>query len=148
MRTIKAKLASPPTGRIDGAGIDHDVWVAWENEAGDDVDFLHATFPIPLYDFIGLLVPMTDGARVSLYKSLIAEFYGTFAIPLVAPQPPSGLNDLEAVDDYLDARDAYRAELAVAVESSAIIAEQATTWIEGLSGFEGWPFSFTLQVGD
>ncbi len=148
MRTIKAKLASPPTGRADGAGIDHDVWVAWENEEGDDENFLHATFPIPLDDFIGLLVPMTDSARGELYKSLIAEFYGGFAIPLVAPQPPSGLNDLEAVDDYLDARDAYVAELAVKTESSAIIAQQATDWIENLGSFESWPLVFTLQVGD
>ena len=148
MRTIKAKLASPPTGRVDGAGIDHDVWVAWENELGEDEDFLHATFPIPLDDFVELLKPMSDTARANLYKSLIAQFYGTFAIPLVAPQPPSGLNDLQAVDDYLDARDAYVAELAVKTESSAIIAQQATDWIEGLGSFEGWPYSFTLQVGD
>ena len=147
-RTIKAKLASPPTGRTDGAGIDHDVWVAWENELGDDVDFLHATFPIPLDDFVELLEPMSDSERGDLYKSLIAQFYGTFAVPLVAPQPPSGLNDLAAVDDYLDARDAYVAELAVKTESSAIVAGQAAAWIESLNGFDIWPFPFVLQVGD
>jgi len=147
-RTIKAKLASPPTGRTDGAGIDHDVWVAWVNSDGDDVNEMHATFPIPNDRFAELLQPMSDGARGNLYKELIVKFYGSFAVPLVAPQPPVGLSDLDALEDYLDAKDAYDAELAAFVESSVTMAGQATTWIEGLNGFEVWPFPFILRVGD
>ena len=147
-RTIKAKLASPPTGRVDGAGIDHDVWVAWVDSDDNDVNVLHATFPIPNDRFAELLVPMSDGARADLYKELIMEFYGSFAIPLVAPQPPSGLSDLDALEDYLDAKDAYDIELADLMAEASSMVAQATTWIENLGTFEGWPYSFTLQVGD
>ena len=147
-RTIKAKLASPPTGRVDGAGIDHDVWVAWVDSGDNDVNVMHATFPIPNDRFADLLQPMGDGARGELYKTLIVEFYGSFAIPLVPPQPPSGLSDLDALEDYLDARDVYDAELASRNEAAATMAVAATTWIEGLGSFKGWPFPFTLQVGD
>lgn len=147
-RIIKAKLASPPTGRVDGAGIDHDVWVAWVDSEDNDVNVLHATFPIPNSRFAELLQPMSDGARGELYKTLIVEFYGSFAIPLIAPQPPSGLSDLDALEDYLDARDIYDAELASRNEAAATMAGQATMWIEGLGSFEGWPFPFTLRVGE
>ena len=147
-RTIKAKLASPPTGRTDGAGIDHDVWVAWVDSDDNDVNVLHATFPIPNDRFAELLAPMSDGARADLYKELIMEFYGSFAIPLVAPQPPSGLSDLDALEDYLDARDAYAIELADLTAEASSMAAQATTWIESLNGFDIWPFPFVLQEGD
>ena len=147
-RTIKAKLASPPTGRVDGAGIDHDVWVAWVDGEGNDVNEMHATFPIPNDRFSALLEPMGDAERADLYKALIMEFYGGFAVPIPAPQPPVGLSDLGALDDYLDARDAYDAERASLVESSATLAGQATAWIESLNGFDIWPFPFILQIGD
>jgi hypothetical protein len=29
MREIRAKLASPPQARLDGYGIDHDLWIAY-----------------------------------------------------------------------------------------------------------------------
>ena len=147
MRTIKAKLASPPTGRTDGAGVDHDVWVAWVDSEDNDVNVLHGTFPIPNDRFAELLLPMNDTVRATLYKTLIMEFYGSFAIPLVPPQPPSGLSDLDALEDYLDAKDAYEIELANRTAEASSMAAQATTWIEGLAAFDGWSFPFVLQIG-
>ncbi len=146
-RTIKAKLASPPTGRVDGLGVDHDVWVAWVDSEDNDVNVLHGTFPIPNDRFAELLESMSNTERAALYKTLIMEFYGTFAIPLVAPQPPGGLSDLDALEDYLDAKDAYDTELASRTAEASSMAAQATTWIEGLTAFDGWPFLFVLQIG-
>jgi hypothetical protein len=147
-RTIKAKLASPPTGRNDGSGVDHDVWVAWVDSEDNDVNVLHGTFPIPNDRFDDLLAPMSDTARADLYKALIIEFYGSFAEPFIGPSPPTGLSDLDALEDYLDAKDVYDMELASLTAEATTMATQATTWIEGLAAFEGWPFPFTLQVGD
>ncbi len=147
-RTIKAKLASPPTGRVDGAGIDHDVWVAWVDSEDNDVNVLHGTFPIPNDRFADLLQPMNDTERGNLYKALIVEFYGSFAVSVIAPSPPIGLSDLSALEDYLDAKDAYDAELASRTEAAATMAGQAAAWIESLNSFDIWPFPFTLQTGD
>jgi hypothetical protein len=148
MRTIKAKMSSPPAARQDGAGIDHDMWVAWVDAQDNDVNVAHASCPIPLDRFAELLAPMTNGARATLYKALIMEFYGARVVPLAAPRQPSGLSNLLAWDAYLDEKDAYDAELAARTAQSATLAAEATAWIEGLAGFEGWPFPFVLQEGD
>ena len=147
-RTIKAKMARPPLGRVDGTGIDHDIWVAWVDSEDNDVNVLHASFPIPNDRFSELLQPISNAERSALYKALIVEFFGSFAVPLVIPQPPMGLSDLDALEDYLDACAAYNENLAALTLDASSMAAQATTWIEGLANFENWPYSFILRVGD
>lgn len=148
-RTIKAKMAGPPQGRTDGAGIDHDVWVAWLDVGDNDVNVGHTVFPIPNARFAEPLESMPNGERVALYKSHIMEFYGAGATErLIPPDQPVGLDDLSVWDDYLDEVDAYNAELAARTADAESMATAATNWIEGLGSFEGWPFSFVLQEGD
>lgn len=147
MRTIKAKMTGPPSPRTDGGGIDHDIWVAWVDAEDNDINVAHASCPIPNDRFAELLEPMTDAERKALYRALIMEFYGAPVDPLRPPRQPAGLDDLAAWDAYLDEKDAYDAELALRTSHAATMADAATDWIEGLSSFEGWPFSFVLQSG-
>ena len=86
MRTIKAKMAGPPTARNDGAGITHNVWVAFLDAEGNDVNEGHTVFPIPNARFAELLEPMSDPARVALDKALIMEFYGAGATEALRPR--------------------------------------------------------------
>lgn len=148
MRTIKAKMTGPPQPRTDGAGIDHDMWVAWVDAEENDINVAHASCPIPLDRFAELFESgLTNGERVALYKALIIEFYGAGVTPLRPPRRPAGLDPLSAWDAYLDEQDAYDTELALRTSLSNIQAAAAGAWIEGLGSFEGWPFSFVLQAG-
>ena len=147
MRTIKSKMTGPPTPRGDGAGIDHDMWVAWVDAEDNDINVAHASCPIPNDRFAELLEPISNAERVALYKVLIIEFYGMGVDPLRPPRQPAGLDPLSAWDAYLDLKDAYDAELATRTADAMTMADAATTWIESLGSFTGWPFSFTLQTG-
>lgn len=147
-RKIKAKMTNPPVGRTDGAGIDHDMWIAWVDTDDNDVNVAHATCVIPNDRFSELIAPMNNAQRANLYRSLIMEFYGSMAVPLMRPTQPSGLNDLSAWDVYLDDLDAFNTELATRTADAVTMSAMATTWIENLPVFDGWPFSFVLQEGD
>jgi len=149
MRTIKAKMLGPPTTRNDGGGLDHDIKVDFLDAEDNDVNRAHAVFPIPVDEFAELLEPtLTKSARITLYKAKIMQFYGAGVGSLEIPTRPVGLNNLSAWDAYGDAMDAYDAELASRTAQAMTLAAQATSWIEGLEGFEGWPFAFVLQQGN
>jgi len=158
---IKARLQSPPVGRGDGAGVDHNMFVDILDV--EDIPVMHLPCIIPIADFETLLEPMNNAARVALYKSLIIEYYGNTAVPYdfptepVAPTPPSSLDDLQAIADYFDAKKIYNVEhpawqttvsalQADLLDTSSSLATTATNWIENLSAFDGWPFDFILQA--
>ena len=145
--TIKARMTQPPEGRADGYGIDHNIFVRIIDGDNDD-PVLHLSCPIPLDEYKELL-EVGSAARTALYRQLIIDWYGTIAVPIPAPQPPSGLSDLAAIDDYWDAKKAYDAQKESDVAECATLASQATTWIELLATFDGWEggFDFTLQEG-
>jgi len=146
MRTIKAKMTGPPVARTDGAGIDHNIWVAWVDAEDADQNVAHASCIIPNDRFAELL-QVTTAQRTALYKALIMEFFGVGVVPLVPPMQPGGLNDLSAWDAYLDLKDAYDAEKAARTAEATTLATAATNWIENLAAFEVWPFSLVLQEG-
>ena len=144
--TIKARLKAPPEARVDGGGIDHNqLFVAFGE---DNQDVAHQPCVIPNSAYGQLLEPMSQSARVALYKNLIIEYYGAPVDPLRPPTPPSGLSDIESWNTYLDERDTYNAELSQRTTDAETWVEQATTWIEGFHDWADGPLDFTLQVGD
>ena len=157
---IRARMNIPPVGKTDTTGIEHDITVAIPDPDDNDKDRQHKIFPIPVDDFDDLVQPMSNTQRGELYKSLIRQYFGLPGEPAVTPPeeptwPATGLQDLDAVNQYLDDYDQYEADqaqyeadFASINTQAATLATQATNWIESLPGFNGWPFYFTLQVGD
>ena len=143
MYEIKARMLQPPAARSDGYGLDHDIQIAIIN--GDERNLAHYPCAIELDDFAALLQQPTNAERIALYKSLIIQYYNAAVPSPIIPQAPSSLSNLPAWDAYYDALDAYETQLAADVAQAETLATQATSWIEGLGAFSGWPFDFVLQ---
>lgn len=143
---IKARMVSPPQGRTDGYGIDHDIYIDVDGIDG----ILHFSCPIPLEQFENLVSAGGSAAIAQMYKELIIEYYGASVPSPEIPQPPIGLSDLVALAEYAAAKTAYETQLAANVESCATLAGQATNWIEGLATFNSWSpgFDFVLQAAE
>ena len=97
--TLKARMQLPPVGREDGAGVDHNIFIAVLDEEIDN-NILHWSCVIPTDRFDDLLESLTNSERIALYKTLIIEFYGKQSTPYnfedapISPTPPSSLSDL------------------------------------------------------
>ena len=141
-KQIKARLVSAPQPRTDGYGLGHNMFVA----VGDN-DVMHLPCVIPLERYAELLAGgMSEFEIGELYKALIIEFYNVGVPSPTIPQPPSGLSDLGAVEDYFDTVEAYEAQRDQNVADATTYANIADNWIRSLSSFTGdYPFDFVLQ---
>ena len=67
-------------GRVDGYGIEHDLWIAFKDGEDEKTIKLHSVFPIPLAEF-QTLVSTPANQRVEAYKTLLKTYWATTATP-------------------------------------------------------------------
>ena len=171
-RKIDALMTNAVRPKNNGQGVEHYISLGYWKLIDDVETFIPVitrTYPVPAQEMQEQLSTGTTAERIEKYKALIVkylfELHSGIPIP-PAPIEPTFVNSgnlIASIEEYADAIDDYNiayasyvdneyadylvefeTENALAITWAAI----ASDFVESRSNFEGYPYPFSVQVGD